>query len=97
MSRLSASVNLLILYRKEPHEREEVASTHAALRDLLKASYFLHPSNVTQIPPTEEWLLHLQVASGTLAVFFCPVCYVLGSNTVEKQQGNPGCYPWLGV
>lgn len=32
----------------------------------------------------------------TLVVFFCPVCCVLRSSTVGKQQGNPRLFPLAG-
>lgn len=51
---------------------------------------------MTQIPSTEEWLLHPQVASGTLVVFFCPVCSVLPLRTAEKQDGEPQLLPLAG-
>lgn len=37
---LSASVNLLILYRKEPVSVKRLTSQFRALRDLLKPSFF---------------------------------------------------------
>lgn len=51
---------------------------------------------MTQIPSTEKWLLYPQVASGTLVVFFCPVCSVLPSRTAEKQDGEPQLLPLAG-
>lgn len=89
MSRYSASVHLLILYRKEPVRGKRLS---------LESQFFSaqHPSNVKQIIPTEEWLLHPQVASETVFVLSCPVCYVLRSSTAEKQQGNPRLLPLAG-
>lgn len=71
MSRLSAAVNLLILNRKEPVRGERFSPLNGGLEGSFASQFFSaqHPSNVTQIPPTEEWLLHPQDASGTLVVF----------------------------
>lgn len=52
---------------------------------------------MTQIPPSDEWLLRRQVASGTLVVFFCPVYDVLHSCSVgKKTAGEPRLLPLAG-
>lgn len=79
-SRLSASVNLLILYRMEPLRGKRMSPQNEALRDLFETRFFFsfffaqHSSNVTQIPLMEEWLFHPQVCFRCIYSHICALC-----------------------
>lgn len=62
------------LIQKGACEREVVVSTMQGLKGSFETQFFSaqHPSNVTQIPPTEEWLLHPQVCFRYISCIFLP-------------------------
>ena len=98
MSRLCASVNLLIVFRMEPLRVKRLSPQYRALRDLLKRCSFLLSIPLTQIPPQRSGFLHPQVFIRYISCVFLPcMWFVLCSSAAEKEHGNPSCYPRLGV